>query len=383
MTGEKKMDNATNKRKKGIVIAVGVVVLVLGGAIAGHFLGFFNSVRLVTVLDVSGTVEIERLPDILTARAGMRLQNLDTIRTDSGSSSWLSLDDVKAVELAELTALHIDKQAQGFVLTLDYGEIKTQIDKPLAADEEFVVVAGELVLAVRGTIFTVALGNWGTAATVSVERGEVAVLNADGEEIATVKAGESRSFETGKLVEFGGYEWRVLEVNDGKALLLSEYIIEVRPYHRRGNWPDGITWEQCDLRAYLNSEFLNNFSERDRARIAETYVINNDNPWYGTEGGNDTTDKIFLLSIEEVVQYFGGSGQLANGNPNSTREIRDEYNAARIAHNNNGVTLYWRLRSPGGKSDNAAIVDIGGNIGVDGHRVYGIGGVRPALWLNL
>jgi serine/threonine protein kinase len=121
------------------------------------------------------------------------------------------------------------------------------------------------------------------------------------------------SYHVGDIVNFGRYysQWRVLDVQDGKALLLSEYVIEDRAYH--GEWsadtPDReyeTTWAECDLRAYLNGEFLDRyFSEDERSQIAETYIVNDDNPWtwqwelYITRsGGDNTTDRVFLLSVE-------------------------------------------------------------------------------------
>ena len=119
----------------------------------------------------------------------------------------------------------------------------------------------------------------------------------------------SASVSAGETITFGGNDWLVLEVSDGKALLLSEGIIEKRPYHR--TYAD-ITWKGSDLREYLNGEYYNSFAPEDRERIAETLVTNADNPWFGTPGGNDTTDRIFLLSLDELVQYFGDSGQLGD-----------------------------------------------------------------------
>jgi hypothetical protein len=383
-------------------------------------------------------VEIERPPDTIVAREGMRLNNLDTIRTGSGSSSWLSLDDVKAVGLSELTALRIDRGKRGFDLTLITGEIRAQIDEPLYANEDFTIQAGNLALAVRGTVFTA--GYDGSIVTVHVESGTVAVLDRQGNELAVLGAGESGEYETGEtaeiptqggeqgqtptpatsyevgnIVEFGGYEWRVLELRDGKALLLSEYVLEFRTYHSEwydgavGTWIFTTTWADCDLRAYLNGEFLNSFSQSDRERIAETQVVNNDNPWlyartkalgeeendfwlpYVPSGGADTSDRIFLLSIEEVVQYFGDSGMLANGPRPEDEEqlIDDQYNEARSAYTADGHLVSWWLRSPGDSSFTAALVRVGGPIVVYGLDVVGDRrnerppGVRPAMWVNL
>ena len=199
----------------------------------------------------------------------------------------------------------------------------------------------------------------------------------------------------GDIIPFGGYVWRVLDIQDGRALLLSEHVIGERAYH---NIEENITWEHSTIRHYLNNQFLNSFNAADRARIAETRVINNTNPWYGTPGGNDTVDRIFLLSIDEIVYYFGDSGDLNNrigwdwnGGPvlrdGSGYLINDRYNFARTARTTGGTAAWWWLRSPGshqGDRVRAAYITTAGYIYVFGFRIHmENGGVRPALWLNL
>jgi hypothetical protein len=68
----------------------------------------------------------------------------------------------------------------------------------------------------------------------------------------------SQNIET---MRFGNYDWRILEVVNSKALLLSETVIVTLPYHRPGGC---ITWENCTLRQYLNNEFYNSFSPQDK-----------------------------------------------------------------------------------------------------------------------
>ncbi|MCL2085988.1 MAG: DUF6273 domain-containing protein [Oscillospiraceae bacterium] len=178
----------------------------------------------------------------------------------------------------------------------------------------------------------------------------------------------------------------MLEVKDGKALIISEKIIESRPYSYITNvWI--VTWENSDLRAYLNGEFYNSFKSTHKSRISTTTVKNNDNQWYGTPGGADTQDKIFLLSLEEVVKYFGDSGKLKNRPANDVHVFRDEFNDKR------NVGRWWWLRSPGNRSNYAAYVGRDGTVFVNGEDVSGMvvcdgdidddSGVRPALWLNL
>ena len=189
---------------------------------------------------------------------------------------------------------------------------------------------------------------------------------------------DSKKFE---VMEFSGHNWLVLEVKDDKALLLSEQVIETRRYH---NTLTDITWSECAIRKYLNTEFLESFSIEDRNRILDTKVVTNNNPWYGTNGGNATTDKIFLLSLEEVVQYFGDSGQLKNRPKTDAWLIIDQYGKSRIAYDKDGTASWWCLRSPGLTTYYVAYVNFDGDVYVDGNSVRNHRlGVRPALWLNL
>lgn len=183
-------------------------------------------------------------------------------------------------------------------------------------------------------------------------------------------------------VQFGPCLWRVLDVQGGRALLLTEKIPEKRPYHSSIT---AVTWEECALRKYLNGAFLQKFSSQEQSRIVPTVNTNPDNSWYGTAGGRNTTDKVFLLSIEEVVKYFGDSGQLWEV-IKGRGYIYDEYKSARIAKYQ-GEEVWWWLRSPGdsdGYAFGAAYVGRDGTLFVRGTNVDSAdGGVRPALWINL
>ena len=167
------------------------------------------------------------------------------------------------------------------------------------------------------------------------------------------------------LIRFGDYEWRVLEVQAGKALIITEHVIFNKPFH---NINAGVTWEQSDIRRYLNNDFLYTFEEQDLARIAVTYVVNADNQLFGTTGGSNTTDRIFLLSLEEMARYFDDSG-------------------ARTATNVEGIPYWYWLRSPGFTNHAAGAVAYCGYLissGLNvGWRWHTGGGVRPVLWLYI
>lgn len=188
----------------------------------------------------------------------------------------------------------------------------------------------------------------------------------------------------GDIIQFGGFEWRVLALESHSMLIITENIIERRPFH---NTFEAVTWETSSIRAYLNGEFLNIFSEAERARIFETTVINNDNPWFLRDGGNDTVDRVFLLSLEELVRYFGDSGILKDGGPcqfTFALLFDDQYRGRRAARDADGYEVSWWLRSVGGRFDGfVAYVGQWGYVHVDGIDVYPFDfGVRPALWLS-
>lgn len=188
-----------------------------------------------------------------------------------------------------------------------------------------------------------------------------------------------QSINVGEIIPFGGYYWRVLDVQNGKALLLSDKIIRKKriTVHMK------ITWEESELRSYLNGSFFDSFG-KDRSRIAEVINRNANNQLYNTIGGNFTRDKIFLLSIDDAIKYFGYSGQLKGGEQNSGHWIDDRYNSLRIAYDHHGKACWWWLRSPGNSSSNAMSVSIDGAIRLAGGNVNtDSGGIRPALWLNL
>ena len=189
------------------------------------------------------------------------------------------------------------------------------------------------------------------------------------------------SVQAGDTIQFGEHAWRVLEVRDGRALILSDEILELRPYHSNHA---GITWEHCSLREYLNGWFYDNrFTTDEKNKIAEVRNSNPANQWFEISGGENTIDKVFLLSLEEVVRYFGDSGQLAN-KPDYVHYISDEYDSNRVAVvNDTKEASDWWLRSPGTNSYYAARVVYDGRVYVNGFYVYNDLGVRPALWLNL
>ncbi len=197
----------------------------------------------------------------------------------------------------------------------------------------------------------------------------------------------SCNITVGDIVKYGAYEqdnnqangneaieWLVLDKQDGKAFLISKYCLDSRRYN-----PDTfITWENCELRKWLNTEFYHcAFSEIQRQNILTTTVHTPDTPtqWDPIDGGNDTLDKLFLLSVDEANQYFtDGRARRTVATANAAAK------GARVEKNNS----YWWLRSPGSESYYASSVNNAGTVDSIGRAVgaYGVA-VRPAMWVTL
>lgn len=165
--------------------------------------------------------------------------------------------------------------------------------------------------------------------------------------------------------------WRVLDVQDNRALLLSEDVTHVDMQFDNNWYSVTWKWESCKLRRWLNKDFLKAFSSQEQAKILFT---TNTNESYTRRGDKvvekQTQDRVFLLSFSEVEKYFGINGRMGND---------DRSKAARVAKYNSSMAWWW-LRSPG------YLVWMDGAVfkrGTDANSGLNFGGVRPALWLKL
>lgn len=210
----------------------------------------------------------------------------------------------------------------------------------------------------------------------------------------------------GDIYTFGRYEqdydtsngpeaiqWKVLDVQDGKALLLSQDVLIRLQYHPQET---GAAWKDCTLRQWLNDDFYHAaFSGEELERVCLTRNVNEDNPTYGTDGGEDTDDHVFLLSLSEAEKYFASDEErqcefsaavnmIADQDPGIQKDVfptDDPY----------GYGRRWWLRTPGMYPLAAVIIEKDGSVSRNGNTgAYASGvachqwnGVRPAIWITL
>lgn len=174
-------------------------------------------------------------------------------------------------------------------------------------------------------------------------------------------------------------EWLILDKDEKneRVFVISRYALESLNYF---NSSEAVTWETSSIRTWLNNDFYNSaFSADEKKKIVETAVKNSDNPTFATDGGNDTKDKIFLLSIDEAEKYFE--------NDNARRAAPSKYATGK----EDGAFIYsgctwWLLRTPGKDSVNVAAVDSYGyvlDVGVHVAENHCDDAIRPAMWISL
>lgn len=194
-------------------------------------------------------------------------------------------------------------------------------------------------------------------------------------------------YDVGDVVTLGAYEqdddysngsedieWIIINKTGGKILLLSKYVLDTVPYDTSG---EATTWEKSEMREWLNNEFYNEaFKNTNTENIVET-KLKTPKAAGGTSGGKDTTDKIFLLSVDEVKKYLPDE--------DSRTALPTDYAIGRsIADEYKYDTVWWRLRTPGKNGKTTAGIHAEGGINFNGRDNDREDlGVRPALWFDL
>lgn len=176
-------------------------------------------------------------------------------------------------------------------------------------------------------------------------------------------------------------EWIVLDTQENRSLLLSRLALRFltvachQVYH---STQMDITWETCDLRKWLNKDYINNvFSPDEQKAIVRTSVDNSIGQGYEsyqTVGGNNTLDQVFLLSYQEAFKKYFAT--------NDERKCYRYYDDWDDDIPSKWYGTRWLLRSPGKQQDQAIIVESTGSMFYSRVSEYGID-IRPALWIDL
>ncbi|WP_025027795.1 DUF6273 domain-containing protein [Caldalkalibacillus mannanilyticus] len=210
--------------------------------------------------------------------------------------------------------------------------------------------------------------------------------------------------KTGEIITFGMYpqaedgvdltpiKWRVLQNSGSELFILSEYILDSKRYHR--DLID-ITWQDSDLRKWLNDEFYTTaFNDSEKRMIKTTHCGDNG------ENSPDTEDEVFLLSVSEVreltdkfVENSFSIKRRAIGTEFAKTKKRDgchlyvydktDKRNYLIENEKEYGCSWWWLRTQGNQPSRAFFVGPRSSVRSYGEVTLSRDGVRPALKMNL
>ena len=317
---------------------------------------------------------------------------LQTLKNDFGVSIFTNPQRTKAALLD--MPIETDGKKIRFILNTAVGEmhIYSRLESALV-DNNFIIIdklvnemssdymIDKAVAKAVVEAFVELLGAEGGTGPLSVQdNGPVSLPSAAIPDSLPQPASKDKPIKAGSVIKFGKYNWRVLRINGNNALIITQQVLECKVRHDTFS----VIWEQSNLRKHLNSDFYNMFTPSEQGCINLAHIKNPDNARYGTSGGMDTDDRVFLLSIGEANTLF-------------------DNNTDRVANSEkHHWASWWWLRSPGKNSYSVAVVDSDGSVNVEGSSVYSLNclnygfgnknrlvddhifyGVRPALLLNL
>jgi hypothetical protein len=224
-------------------------------------------------------------------------------------------------------------------------------------------------------------------ASISTKSEIVKSINVDDTDDAS-----NTNINVGDYVSFGRYYdideenaikkvpivWRVLDIDGGYCLLLSKYILKTMPYNF--SWSP-TNWKESNIRLWLNYDFFGSaFDNNEQKLIKQVFVENNGNYAYNISENYKTSDRVFLLSIDEIKKYNTHNKDFIS--LGTKYAIKEGLWISKYI-SSEGYSVWW-LRSPGRNTSSAAVMHAGGSIGLAGDGVATKGnGVRPSMWVKL
>lgn len=225
------------------------------------------------------------------------------------------------------------------------------------------------------------------------------IANNTREKEAALPWKEFANADVGDVVTFGTFEgepiqWDVLDKDEGSVLLISHCVLTETRYEQLGKDKDNMAvtnWKKCALRKYLNGEFYNTSFSLDEQASIQTVKVSNPSseefytifhPEYTSVKSpkcGETKDKIYLLSWEELIRYYGI--EKAKWEKNPDRVFPFSYYA--VCTDRDMVEKKgWWLRSPGSLGHYAIGVSEDGIVG-DINVHIGYYSVRPVLRVRI
>lgn len=199
-------------------------------------------------------------------------------------------------------------------------------------------------------------------------------------------------------------QWTVLKKTGARLLLLNKYQVMLTLV---GNSDAPFSYRDSYIRQELKEVLPEWFKEKELQLIEDTHLGKTSNPAFDTIDNPDVRDKLFLLSAEEVLEFFDPDAYQVIGTIHD-KLIPNEYRRRYYPMSNAGADaqyafvdtsskdnreiinlriidfLGWWTRTPGCEDGDVALYETGGKLNLDGLSADSDEvGIRPALWLDL
>lgn len=200
-------------------------------------------------------------------------------------------------------------------------------------------------------------------------------------------------------------KWRVISVEDEGYFLLSDKVLDSQRYNEERC---GVTWETSTIRSFLNgygsdknNEGINYsskfnfydsaFDDEEKQLIKAINITNNNNRDFGTDAGQNTVDRVFYLSEDDLTNKKYGFTNDKSIEDEGRRCFSSSYTKAMGAYYEPdhidyyidpiGVTG-WGARTPGEDNNHFVYVWYRGDLDNEGVLVDGGSFVRPAIFIS-
>lgn len=256
------------------------------------------------------------------------------------------------------------------------------------------------------TLSNLSEDKWNANGDTTIDGNKYRRINADDTTYSTSNDANHYEWSDSNTYHYFKYEpikWKVLESNDEGIFLMSDIVLDAQMYNTNIT---NLTWETSTIRSWLNGYDASNndygtdyssnnfidiaFNDSEQSKILTTTIENQDNIKNGTEGGNDTNDKIYLLSEEET--YGDTATKYGFINDYDTHDAALETTSSTYAKAMGVYTdleseslgnCFWWLRSPGAYTGLFVLVRCNGSVYRGGqHANSKTRGVRPVLWIS-
>lgn len=174
-------------------------------------------------------------------------------------------------------------------------------------------------------------------------------------------------------------EWIVASNCAKEVLLISLFCIDRKKFDEN-NTPN---WKDSTIRKWLNGDFFNEaFNDDEKEFIVESEILNNN--LLVEDVKEKTLDKVFLLSVEEIIKYFNtNESRMAAATKYAI--THNAYRDSNYKTKEGNPTCYWWTRSIGNHFSHSHVAGINyfGYIGASGNLPNANNfAIRPALWIK-